>query len=964
MKLPPPNAKYVWFNDHGSGRNQFAMFRRVLTIQGPVQAGAFSLFADSAYQLFVNNRLVQFGPLRFDYRAPVFDRIDLKQYLEDGDNVLAVLVKAFGCKTFKDNSERGGLVAWGALEDAAGSVIDLATRTGNGWKCRQCRAYLDTAPKISFALDAIDIFDQELDEAGWKEVHFDDERWPDVVELAEGLEWGPLQGRTLPFFELKPLPYVVRPEILPLAAAEDIRGFTVPGPGFHTRDQHFAGQDRMAVAVSTCIHSPCDQTVTCAGFWGNYFINGNRLTGVENYDRMRTEYQVEFKSGWNQFYASTRLFDDCLSFLWSSPRGAGLKLSPHKLADDAVAFLRTEILPPAKLMALEEEGLHTELHARAWEALGGWRPVTEDIRHLHPVRRCLWDEYEQPFEHFEGLGQGEYIFTQQDYPNGFSLLMDLGQTRLVIPEFVVEGANGAEVDLCYSEGLVQGGPHLWQKHYYMPGDRLVPSSPRAHFLSSQPRGMRYARLTVRHPRNDVRVSGMQFLSAQYPVKRIGHFQCSDETLTKVWEMCERTQQVNMEDAYVDCVGRERAMYVRDAIIQFHNAVVAYGDLKLMRRCLEMIGQSADETGRFRCVYPNRGDYTITDYAIEAVDGFWQYYRYSGDKTLLEQHWPAIRENMRWFEQLSDARTDGLLDADWPRHMNTRAYYGGFHGDNSVDAAFMDRTGPTAHLTFPYLVMLRSGSQIARVLGFDDEAEELEQRHAALLPEARSLLWNSEKGCFNDNLDGRTQSLQASVVAVNAGVPEAWQRESIRDRIARKFPGIFLNGVDPGGGVLFSPAYSFFVFRTVYDLGLIERAEDFIREGWGWMLRQGLPTTPEFFNLDDSLCHAWSACPLYFLGTRTLGVEFPRKPDNAVVNIRVQSQLDWARGAVAIPGTADSVEVSWRRAADGRLEVEWEAPDYVEVKVLPGGPPWTPDQEGAGYHSMEEETRSSQARTED
>jgi hypothetical protein len=60
----PQNAKHVWYDNTGLGRNLHGIFRRSFDVAGPVESGSLSIFADTTYQLFVNGTFVDFGPVR------------------------------------------------------------------------------------------------------------------------------------------------------------------------------------------------------------------------------------------------------------------------------------------------------------------------------------------------------------------------------------------------------------------------------------------------------------------------------------------------------------------------------------------------------------------------------------------------------------------------------------------------------------------------------------------------------------------------------------------------------------------------------------------------------------------------------------------------------------------------------------------------------------------------------------
>ena len=178
-----PEARYIWTDASGCGRNLHACFRLTFTLDAPVVAAKLCLFADSAYQLFVNGRFVEFGPVRFDPRFPMYDPVDLAPFLRTGRNAIAVAVNSFQHKTYKTISHPAGFIAWGGVQTAAGSV---SLQTPGSWRCIPDAAQARYVGKFSFALNAAELYDQAGEQPGWREAEFDDQHWPVAVPVAAG----------------------------------------------------------------------------------------------------------------------------------------------------------------------------------------------------------------------------------------------------------------------------------------------------------------------------------------------------------------------------------------------------------------------------------------------------------------------------------------------------------------------------------------------------------------------------------------------------------------------------------------------------------------------------------------------------------------------------------------------------------------------------------------------------------
>jgi hypothetical protein len=925
----PDSAKYLWFSREDRRRNVFAMFRRSFELGGDVVEAKLHLFADTAYQLFVNGEFVEFGPVRFDPRYPLYDTHDISRLLSRGRNVVAVLANYYGHKTYKAMSCQAGMVAWGEVKLAGGRAVSLESRP-DLWRCMPAGAYR-FAPKVSFALNAADLYDQSREETGWKERGFDDSHWGPAVELADQNAWGALAPRAMPFMSGRPLDLGRVLSVRPLHKHEQWFSFSVSTP--HVYEDN-ASEYSSFVAFTTWVHSPRKQTTHVGVFWSESWLNGQPLErGVDCIDRpMRITQRWELKKGWNHLFGKVRAYQDILDMYFALPLAAGLTLSADQKPGSACIFRHSPLLTAEEF---ERHLKNKPLPYAADEVLaevGGWVAVPREWPAQSPCRETSWDTHGEPIETLEADGLAGHVFRRVDYPDGFMVLLDLGHIHLCLPQVRLHGVNGATVDLTYSEHLMPDGQHLRHAHNYSGGDRVLCSRDMVDFMPTSPRGMRYVKLTVRNAPGDVVLEEFGLRSASYPVRETGRFRCSDALLNAVWEMGKRTQAVNMEDAYVDCVGRERGMYLRDTILQYHSNLAAFGDQALMARCMQLYGQSPDATGKFRAVYPNSGDYTIADFALNGLEGYRAYYEHTGDAERIRADWDAMMKNLAWFHTLADERDDLLLDSEWDTKKGVKAHYGGFHGDLSIVKGHMDNSGVHCVFSCTYLIAMQAAVVLGRAIGKTDDVAALEKRIAAITPAIRDKFWDAKARCFGDNLDMTTHSVHASLFAARAGVASGEQLAGVREHVAAALKCIFVNGYDPSAGTLTSPNFAFYILDGLYRVGLAKTAEDLMRDGWGWALAQGLKTCPEYWTLGASQCHAWSAGPTYYLSKYALGVHFPAAPDLSKVEIRVQADtISEAEGAW--PHPLGVIEVKWHTETGKRVFDYVKAPKGVSVTVV-------------------------------
>ncbi len=934
--MKPTDAKYIWYNDEGLGRNLYCLFRKVIEISGNVKSAVVNLFADTSYQLFINEKFVEFGPTRFNPQYPVYDCHDISEYLLPGKNVIGVKVNFFGLKTYKAIPLRAGMVAWGDVTTDKGECISLNTGR-NSWRAAPDSTHSHYEPKISFALNTMEFYDQRSEQKGWKAASFDDSSWNLAVELEKQDSWGELSPRSMPFMSGKSISIPEVLSVLPLVEIENKYSFTVPFPFQYEKD--YCGYSRHFV-YSTWIYSPCNQTVTAGVFWGESWLNGEELPrGIDNKSKaMRQSQKWKLKEGWNHYFSGlidNGTYQDVLNHHIALPKGKGLIVSADKNPDSGYIFKRSPLLKA------EIYNKHLKTRHLPFEPddnindVGGWVYVTKEDKAYSPCCDTSWDEYGECLEVITPETLQNNTFKLVDYPLGFAVLMDLTHMNIVFPVISMTGVRGAVIDVTYSEHLCNDGKHMVHSHNYSSGDRLECSDDCIEWMPTHPRGLRYLKITVRNAGSDVTLKSISFRSANYPVEEKGWFKSSDQCLNEIWLMGQRTQAINMEDAYVDCPGRERGMYGRDTIIQYHNNLATFGDHDLFRRCMELYGQSPDSTGKFRAVYPNTGDYTISDFALNMHEGYLAYYENTGDKEIIEKYWDSMLGNIAWFNELADERDDLLLDSEWHTKKGIKAHYGGFHGDLHIAEGYMDNTGIHCVFSCTYLIALKCTIKLADIIGKTKDAQALQKRVDILSRTIPEKFWDSEKECYSDNLERTTHSAHASLSAVRAGVVSEEQLGSVRRHVSYSLRSLFVNGHSPTDGAFISPNYAFYIFDGLYKAGLVETAENLMKQGWGWMLSTGYKTCFEYFNTertDNSLCHAWSASPTYYLSKNVLGINYPEVPNLDIVEIKVQTSIvTSAEGGY--PHPKGVIEVKWHIEDGKRIFDYVKAPEGVDVKMV-------------------------------
>ena len=901
------HAKYIWFNNNDTSRNPYAVFRKTFVLDdiSNIKNAEFHIFADTNYKLYVNGIFVGFGPARFDPRYPQFDTYDLSSYLQNGKNAIAVIANFHGHKTYKNVPEIAAMIAWGKIND-----IDLSTNS-QGWKCEEYMAYKRYTPKLSFALNAQIFYDQKNFDEDWIDIDYDDSKWNHAVELENQNRFGELIPREIPFMSMENVPIKTKTRVFPLCQDEELYSFYIGLP-YTLDDINPQTQYKNTVEWNTYIYSPCRQDIQSAVLWETVLVNDVVCEPKfeDEAKPLRYNFIMKLNEGWNKVSATIKIYQDIYDNYLAIPKNKGLIVSADKDENSGKLFNHTKI-------NLKDDDIE-------------WTYSTKEMKAESPCREASWDTYGNSVESVEPEKLNGFTFKKSLYPDGFTLIFDMEYMHLVFPEFIFKGVKNATVDLLYSDRYMSDNKHVRQQSWIPLGDRLVCNngSDAINWSPVQPRGFKYLNITVRNTSGDVTLEKIGFISGHYPVNKTGSFECSDVALNSIWKMCALTQSVNMEDAYDDCVDRERGLYVLDTLIQYHNNLACFGDHKLMKRSLELYAQSTHPKGQFRCLYPNTGDYVLPDFSLYAVEGFYSYYLYTGDKKLVEAWWDPIVTNMNVFNALSNEREDYLLDADPPDPKNPNDKRTRHLGDGG----FSNNRGINCIFSCLYLIVLRGMQFLAKEIGKEKDFEDISKRIEVLEKSIPAAFWNEEKGLFSDNTEMKYFSPHASLFAVRAGVVSEDKFDIIRKNLEPLLNPFFKNGYDGFGGTAFSTSFGFYMLDGMYKTGMYKTAENCMKEGWGWLLSKGLKTTPEHFTLAESQCHAWTASPAYIMSRYILGVNFDIKQglNNVILDVKADS-VKWAKGV--FPHPLGDINIEWHKDENDKIVFDKiSAPDGVTVKI--------------------------------
>lgn len=368
-----------------------------------------------------------------------------------------------------------------------------------------------------------------------------------------------------------------------------------------------------------------------------------------------------------------------------------------------------------------------------------------------------------------------------------------------------------------------------------------------------------------------------------PLAQRGSFECDNQTVNDVWNMCAYTLKLNAREVYTEAVKRDRWLWGGDAYQTFKFSKYLYFDKEIVRRSL--IGLRGKEPF-------DEHINTITDYSLYWVIALWEYYQTYGDEAFIRFIYPRAVSLMAFCKKRTNehgfiiGKGKDWLFIDWAKEI--------------------DKSGVICAEQMLYAEALTCMYRLSQLIG-QEEAGYLEQAEV-LKQKVNAFFWNEEKGAYIDNYESDTVNVtrHANVFAVLYDIADEAQKQSIVQKV------LLNNEIPP----ITTPYFEGYELDAMGKVGNMQYIYDMITSYWKGMMDLGATTVWEEFNpqlsgiehyamygdkFQKSLCHAWGASPIYLLGKYYLGVE---ETAAGYESFKVQPQLgafEYIKGCVPIRG---------------------------------------------------------------
>ncbi len=360
-------------------------------------------------------------------------------------------------------------------------------------------------------------------------------------------------------------------------------------------------------------------------------------------------------------------------------------------------------------------------------------------------------------------------------------------------------------------------------------------------------GCRYIEIESEFP---LTINEIGIVPTVYEVE-VKPFSKLNEKQLKIYEMCVETLRLCMHEHYEDCPWREQALYTMDSRNQMLCGYYAFGETRFPRANLELISKDNREDGLLSICYPMSGNLVIPSFSLHYVTACREYLEYSGDKDFVKSIYPKLQSVLSVFiNKIEEGLVKPFCGDNYWNFYEWRKGLDGCSGEN--------KTNPDLILNSLLSLALRNMASISEKLHIQNEYRSLSNR---LNKKIQEVFYCDKNGMFYDFPDRTTYSQLGNSLAILCG--------AATDDVARKICEHLTcdSNMTPISMSMCCFKYDALLKTDKYFYR--ETVLEDIEKKYTPMIDFGSTTVWETevgesdFGKAGSLCHGWSALPIYY-----------------------------------------------------------------------------------------------------
>lgn len=429
-----------------------------------------------------------------------------------------------------------------------------------------------------------------------------------------------------------------------------------------------------------------------------------------------------------------------------------------------------------------------------------------------------------------------------EYRQGKTLLVDFGKEYAGYPDLDFYSPCEQELVISFGEHIENGSVNRFIGGRDFSIEFKAKKGDNKWFMPLRRIAGRYFEISCKEP---IVPHYVGLRPAYYPVNE-AKVRCDDE-FKSIYETSVRTLLLCMHEHYEDCPWREQALYAMDSRNQMLFGYYAFSETEYPRSNLLLMSNGVRSDGLLSLCFPSGIDIPIPSFSLAYILEVCEYIEQMGDKSILYDVRQAIRSVLRVFAEKID---DNDLVPTFPYPFwNFYEWSDDNHREWEITRKGNDLYNKDYDLILNCLLVYVCG----KYSFYDDTDIDVAKIKKAI----RKTFFVREKGLYKNSRSGEKFSQLGNALACLIGIGN--------DEILKKVASI---------ENMTKATLSMKTF--VYDALLSEKEKykeiilNDIKQTYQRMLDCGATSFWETeqgykdFNGAGSLCHGWSALPVYYL----------------------------------------------------------------------------------------------------
>lgn len=451
------------------------------------------------------------------------------------------------------------------------------------------------------------------------------------------------------------------------------------------------------------------------------------------------------------------------------------------------------------------------------------------------------------------------------FEDGFYLLVDLGREECGFLTLDVDTDVGTVIDIGHAEHSEDGRIRTFIGPRRFAGRYRARDGWQKYCRWEKRMAGRYIQLHVRGARTRFLLNGVSVRPAVFPAKERPAPAGLSPKEKAIWDVGVRTLRLCMHEHYEDCPWREQALYANDARIQMLAGYFAFdSDSNMPELALELLSRGIDDKGWIELCMPAKIGLAIPSFTFSWVLALGDHVKYRRNLAFTQSMMPALRMVM---DKREGELTDGLVPC--PRGRRYWQFYDwakDLSGDLAKALAGEDASSADqfeSPLNLLAILAFESAAECAAFVCETNASARWRGTAARMRNAVRYRFWNAEKRQIETRLGASLASAElAQALALLADtIPENARAEVVQKLSAPS---------DWTRTTLSQSLYKYEALRAAGGAAEAAMWKD-MNETWSAMLDAGATSFWEVsegckaFGGAGSLCHGWSAVPVYFYG---------------------------------------------------------------------------------------------------